>query len=75
MAQSHRVCGECMSAQWRSHSSIAGIINYHVFKFMVPLSAHNILKEELVAVKKSDKDRQTELSKLQTRLLKLENKK
>ena len=75
MAQSHRVCGGFMSAQWRSHTSIAGIINYHVFKFMVPLSAYNLLKKQLVAVKKSDKERQTELSKLQTRLLKLENKK
>ena len=75
MAQSHHVCGEFMSAQWRSHSSIAGIINYHVFKFMVPLSAHTLLKEELVAVRKLDRERQTELSKLQSRLLKLENKK
>ena len=31
MTQSHRVCQECMSAQWRSHSSIAGIIKHHVF--------------------------------------------
>ena len=30
MTQSHRVCQEFMSAQWRLHSSIAGIINYHV---------------------------------------------
>ena len=34
-----------ISVQWRSHSSIAGIVNYHVFKFMVPLSAHLVLKE------------------------------
>ena len=75
MAQAHRVSQEFMSCQWRSHFSIAGIINYHVFKFMVPLSAHNLLKEELSAVKKLERERQVELAKLASRVLKLENKK
>ena len=74
MAQSHRVCGEFMSAQWRSHSSIAGIINYYVFKFIVPLSAHLVLKEDITPLRKADKDRHVQLSKLVTRLVKLEQK-
>ena len=45
MSQTHRVSQEFMSCQWRSHSSIARIITYYVFKFMVPLSLHNMLKE------------------------------
>ena len=63
-----------ISVQWRSHSSIAGIVNYHVFKFMVPLSAHLVLKEEIASLRKTGKDRQVELSKLVTRLVKLEQK-
>ena len=53
-----------MLCHWISHSSIAGIINYHVFKFIVLLSAHNLLKEELAAVKNLEKERQAELAKL-----------
>ena len=64
-----------MAAQWRSHSSIVGIINYHVFKFMVPLSAHVALKEEIVALENKDKERYAEWSKLTNRLVKLEAKK
>ena len=75
MAQSHRVRQEFMSAQWCSHYSIVRIINYHVFKFMVPLSSHLVLKEEITSLRKTDKDRQVELSKLVTRLVKLEQEK
>ena len=75
MAQTHRVSQEFMAAQWRSHSSIAGIINYHVFKFMVPLSAHVALKEEIAVLKNKDKERHAEWSKLTNRLVKLEAKK
>ena len=72
MAQPHHIASEFMSDQWRSHSSIAGIINYHVFNFMVPLLAYLVLKEEITSLRKTDKDRQVELSKLVTRLVKLE---
>ena len=75
MAQAHRVSNDFMAAQWRYHASIAGIINYHVFQFMVPLSAHTLLKEKIFSLRKLDKDRQMELSKLMTRLLKMENRK
>ena len=64
-----------MASQWMSHSSIAGIINYHVFKFMVPLSTHSALKEDLVVLLNKDKKRHAEWSKLTTRLVKLEGKK
>ena len=62
MAQSHRVRQELMSAQWCLHYSIVRIINYHVFKFMVPLSSHLVLKEGITSLRKTDKDRQVELS-------------
>ena len=75
MVQTHRVLQEFMASQLRSHSSIAGIINYHVFKIMVPLSAHSALKEEIVVLKNKDKERYTEWSNLTTRLVKLEAKK
>ena len=61
-------------SQWRSHSSIAGIIKHHVFKFKVPLSAHLVLKEEIASLRKTDKDRQVEVLKLVTRLVKLDEK-
>ena len=75
LTQSHRVCHEFMSVQWRSHSSITGIINYHVFKSMVPLSAHLVLKEELASLREKYNDRQIELSKMLSRVVKLEQKK
>ena len=64
-----------MSCQWRSHSSITGIINYHVLKLVVTLSTHNLPKDELAVVRKSEKERQFELAKLASRVLKLEHKK
>ena len=66
---------EFMSYQWCLHSSIAGIINYHIFKFMVSLSSHTTLKNKLATVRKLEKDRQVELAKLVTRVLKLESRK
>ena len=57
MAQTHRVSQEFMACRWISHSSIADIINYHVFKFIVPLSEKKLLKEELAAVKKLENER------------------
>ena len=50
-------------------------MNYHVFKFMVPLSTHTLLKEGVLSLRKLDKDRLMELSKLTTRLLKMESRK
>ena len=75
MVQTHRVLQEFMASQLRSHSSIAGIINYHVFKIMVPLSAHSALKEEIAVFKNKDKETHAEWSKLTTRLVKLDAKK
>ena len=63
IAQTRRVSNEFISLQWCSHSSIAGIINYHVFKFMVPLSSHFLLKKEIVSLRKADKDRQSRVVK------------
>ena len=64
-----------MSYQLRSHSLIVGIINYNVFRFMVPLSSHMVLKEEPVNVRKVKKDIQAELFKITTHMFKLESKK
>ena len=66
---------EFMSYQWCLHYSVAGIINYNVFKFMVSLSSHTTLKNKLATVRKLEKDRQVELAKLVTRVLKLESRK
>lgn len=75
ITQIHRMSQEFMSYQWCLHSSIAGIINYHIFKFMVSLSSHTTLKNKLATVRKLEKDRQVELAKLVTRVLKLESRK
>ena len=75
VGQTHRVSQEFTASQWRSHSSIAGIINYHLFKFMIPLSVHSALKEEIAIFKNKDKERHAEWSNLTTRLVKLEAKK
>ena len=47
MIQSHRITQDFISHRWREHPSIDGVINYHLFRFMVPLSTHNKLKEEV----------------------------
>ena len=44
-------------------------------KFMVPLSDHLALKEELASLRKKDNDRHIELSKMVWRVVKLEQKK
>ena len=74
MAQSHRVAQDFMSHHWREHSAIAGVINYHLFKFMTPSSTHNLLKEEVASLKRLDREKQAEISKLQSRLIKVEKK-
>ena len=60
MTQTHWVSQDFMASQWRSHSSIAGIIDYHIFKFMVSLSVHSACKEELVVLRNKDKERHAE---------------
>ena len=75
MAQSHRISSEFMSHRWREHPAVAGVINYHLFRFMVPLTLHNKLKGEVGSLTKDLKERQAELSKLATRLKILETKK
>ena len=74
MAQSHRVAQDFMSHHWREHSAIAGVINYHLFKFMTPSSTHNLLKEEVASLKRLDREKQAEISKLQSRMMKVEKK-
>ena len=75
MVQSHRITQDFISHRWREHPSIAGVINYHLFRFMVPLSTYNKLKEEVVVLKKNEVNRQSELSKLVARVKTLESKK
>ena len=74
IAQSHRVSRVFVAHRWREHPAVSGVINYHLFRFMVPLNSHNKLRVEFEALKKLDKDRQAEISKLATRLKALEGK-
>ena len=53
MVQSHRITQDFISHRWREHSSITGVINYHLFRFMMLLSTHNRLKEEVAVLKKT----------------------
>ena len=75
MVQAHRITQEFISHRWREHPSIAGVVNYHLFCFTVPLSVRNKLKEEVSLLKKNELDRQSELSKLVPRVKALERKK
>ena len=74
MVQVHRITQEFISYRWRDHLSIAGVINYHLFRLMVPLGTHNKFKEEVVALKRAEISRQSEISKLMTRMKTLESK-
>ena len=64
-----------MSHRWREHPAAVGVINYHIFRFMVPLTLHNKLKAKVLILHKDLKERQEELSKLTCRLKILETKK
>ena len=75
MAQSHRINSEFMSRHWREHPAVVGVINYYLFRFIVPLTLHNKLNVEVFSLHKDLKERQGELSKLASRLKILENKK
>ena len=74
IAQSHRVYRVFVAHRWRDHPSVSGVINYHLFRCMVPLNSHNKLRVEFEAMKMLDKDRQAETSKLATRLKYLKGK-
>ena len=74
MAQSHRVAQDFISHHWRVYSAIAGVINYHLFKFMTPSSTHNPLKEEVASLKRLDREKQAEISKLQSRMIKADKR-
>ena len=52
MVQSHRISYEFMSHRWREHLAVAGVINYPLFRFMVPLTLHNKLKAEVSSLNK-----------------------
>ena len=56
MAQSYRISSEFMSHRWREHPVVTGVINYHLFCFMVPLTLHNKLKAEIVSLGKDLKN-------------------
>ena len=68
MAQAHRVPAEFIQHQWREYPSITGVINYHLFRFMVPLSAHKKLQDEMVALKKIVAATQSEVSKISSKM-------
>ena len=74
IAQSHRVSRVFVLHRWREHPAVAGVINFHLFRFMVPLAAHKQLQQELESLKKLDKERQAEISKISTRLKHLESR-
>ena len=74
MIQAHRITQEFNFHRWREHLSIAGVINYHLFRFNVPLSVYNKLKGGLSLLKKNEFNRQSELSKLVFRVKALESK-
>ena len=67
--------GEFTSQNWREHASIAGTINYHLFRFTMPLSDHKLMQDEISTLRSRDKDRQVEVSRLLTQITKLQAKK
>ena len=74
MIHSHKIAQDLMSHHCRDHSAIAGVINYHLIKFMTPSSIHNLLKEEVAPLKRLNNENQAEISKLQSSLIKVEMK-
>ena len=52
---------------------VAGVINYHLFRFMVPLSLHHKLKAEMDAMHKLLNERHIDHCKLLNRLKSLED--
>ena len=74
MIQASRITQKFSSHCWREHPLIAGVINCHLFRFMVSLSIHNKLKEEVSMLKKNELNRQSKLFKLTSRVNTLEIK-
>ena len=73
--QSHRVSGDFTSQNRREHASIAGTINYHLFSFTVPLSAHKLMQDNISTLMVKDKEHQADVSRLVTQLTKLQARK
>ena len=73
MAQSHHVSSEFVSHWWGEHPVAAGVINYHFFLSMVPISLHQKLKAEVDILHKLLNERQTDNFKLLHRLKSLED--
>ena len=74
MTQVHRVSNAFTTHRWREHPAISDVINYHLFRFTVSLSTYRALKEEVDSLKRQDKERQAEMSRLVARMGKLEKK-
>ena len=60
LAQSHRVSSEFVFLRRREHPAVDGVINYHLFRFMVPLSLHHKLKAHVENLQKMLNERQTD---------------
>ena len=73
LGQSRRVSAEFVAHRWQEHPAVAGVINYHLFRFMVPLSLHHKLKAEMDAMHKLLNERQIEHCRLLNRLKSLED--
>ena len=59
MIQARIITQDIISHRWREHSSILGVIYYHLFRFMFPLRTHNKLTEEVSVLKKNEFNRQS----------------
>ena len=73
LAQSHRVSAEFVAHRWREHPAVAGVINYHLFRFIVPLSLHHKLKAEIDTMHKLLNEWHIDQYKLFNRLKSLED--
>ena len=75
LAQSQRVSADFLAHRWREYPSITGVINYHLFRFMVPLSVFEKEKQYVVTLTKLVRDQQGDITKLTNRIKALEQKK
>ena len=74
IVQSHWVSQMFVSHRWRYYPAVSSVIDYHLFRFMVSLNAHNRLKLKFGTLQKFDNYRQAENSKLAIKLKFLEGK-
>lgn len=56
MSQSHRITQEFISHRWREYPSVAELIDYHLFRFTVPFSMFKKLNDEVIIIKRAEKD-------------------